>query len=158
MARNNYLELPVADIARAKAFYARAFGEVFTDFGPSYAATMTGNSDIGLQADPVEKSAAPLVVMRRRPRRDAGRGDGGRRRGHGADLQLPRRAPLPLSRPGRARTGGDAAGGVNGRYRSRSRGISSTKLQGRWRASSWSRRMPSHASRTAPVEPGSANR
>lgn len=40
--------------------------------------------------------------------------------------------------------------------RSVSRGISSTKLQGRWRMSSWLTRMPSHASFTAPVEPGSA--
>lgn len=40
--------------------------------------------------------------------------------------------------------------------RSVSRGISSTKLQGRWRISSWLARMPSHASFTAPVEPGSA--
>ena len=42
-------------------------------------------------------------------------------------------------------------------YRSSNRGISSTKLHGRWRLSSWSRRMPSHPSFTAPVEPGSAN-
>lgn len=40
--------------------------------------------------------------------------------------------------------------------RSVSRGISSTKLQGRWRISSWLARMPSQASFTAPVEPGSA--
>ena len=37
-----------------------------------------------------------------------------------------------------------------------SRGISSTKLQGLWRLSSWVDKMPSHASLTAPVEPGSA--
>lgn len=35
-------------------------------------------------------------------------------------------------------------------------GISSTKLQGRWRASSWWTRIPSQASLQAPVEPGSA--
>ena len=30
----------------------------------------------------------------------------------------------------------------------------STKLQGRWRTSSWNFKMPSHASFTAPGEPG----
>ena len=39
-----------------------------------------------------------------------------------------------------------------------SRGISSTRLQGRQRLSSWNFRMSSHASLQAPVEPGSANR
>lgn len=42
------------------------------------------------------------------------------------------------------------------RQRSIKRGISSTKLHGRWRLSSWVESMPSHASFTAPVEPGSA--
>ena len=61
--RNTYLELPVADAARAKAFYADAFGWAFTDFGPSYAATMNGASDIGLQADAAERTAALLPVL-----------------------------------------------------------------------------------------------
>ena len=39
-----------------------------------------------------------------------------------------------------------------------SRGISSTRLQGRCRLSSWNTRMSSQASFTAPVLPGSANR
>ncbi|CAD7335570.1 hypothetical protein SPHS6_00566 [Sphingobium sp. S6] len=43
-----------------------------------------------------------------------------------------------------------------GIQRSIRRGISSTKLQGRKRLSSWLERMPSQASFTAPVEPGSA--
>ncbi len=63
MARISFLELPVADIARAKAFYSQAFGQDFTDFGPTYASTMTGDSDIGLQADPAEKTAAALPVV-----------------------------------------------------------------------------------------------
>ncbi|WP_339507108.1 VOC family protein, partial [Pseudomonas sp. EA_15y_Pfl1_P102] len=45
MARLNYLELPVGDLAAAKAFYAAAFGWDFTDFGPSYASTMSGDTD-----------------------------------------------------------------------------------------------------------------
>ena len=42
--------------------------------------------------------------------------------------------------------------------RSCSRGISSAKLQGLYRMSSWYRRIPSQASLQAPVEPGSAKR
>ena len=41
-------------------------------------------------------------------------------------------------------------------YRSNRRGISSTKLQGRWRLSSWSLRILSHPSFTAPFDPGRA--
>jgi predicted enzyme related to lactoylglutathione lyase len=63
VARFNYLELPVADAGRAKAFYAAAFGWRFTDFGPTYAATTSGDTDIGLQADTGEKTAAALPVI-----------------------------------------------------------------------------------------------
>lgn len=63
MARLNYLELPVTDIAGAKAFYAAAFDWTFADFGPSYAATTTGDTDIGFQADPAEATAAALPVI-----------------------------------------------------------------------------------------------
>ena len=63
MARLNYLELPVGDAARAKQFYAAAFGFAFTDFGPSYAATTSGDTDIGLQADPAERTAQALPVI-----------------------------------------------------------------------------------------------
>lgn len=63
MARMNYLELPVADTAKAKAFYAAAFGWTFADFGPTYAATTTGDTDIGFQADTTQKTAAPLPVI-----------------------------------------------------------------------------------------------
>lgn len=62
-ARLNYLELPVADTARAKTFYAAAFGWAFADFGPTYAATTSGDTDIGCQADPAEKTAAALPVI-----------------------------------------------------------------------------------------------
>lgn len=63
MARLNYLELPVADAARSSAFYAAAFGMAFSAFGPTYAASVTGDTDIGFQADPDEKSGAPLPVI-----------------------------------------------------------------------------------------------
>jgi len=63
MARLNYVELPVRDVATAKAFYERAFGWEMTEFGPTYAATMTGDTDIGLQGDSSEATRAPLPVI-----------------------------------------------------------------------------------------------
>jgi predicted enzyme related to lactoylglutathione lyase len=63
MARLNYVELPVGEIGPAKAFYERAFGWALTDFGPTYAATLTGDTDIGLQADAAEATKAPLPVI-----------------------------------------------------------------------------------------------
>ncbi len=47
-------------------------------------------------------------------------------------------------------------GGILSAYRSLSRGISSTKLQGRKRLSSWWWRILSQPSFTAPFDPGSA--
>ncbi|MEA3010883.1 MAG: uncharacterized protein QOJ91_2575 [Sphingomonadales bacterium] len=63
MARFNYVELPVGDVGAAKAFYEAAFGWSLTEFGPTYAATVTGDTDIGLQGDPAEASRAPLPVI-----------------------------------------------------------------------------------------------
>ena len=63
MARLNYVELPVGEIGTAKAFYESAFGWSLTDFGPTYASTLTGDTDIGLQADATEATKAPLPVI-----------------------------------------------------------------------------------------------
>ena len=63
MPRLNYVELPVRDVAPAKAFYERAFGWSLADFGPSYAATLTGDTDIGLQGDASDATSAPLPVI-----------------------------------------------------------------------------------------------
>lgn len=63
MARLNYVELPVRDVGRTKAFYEAAFGWSLTDFGPTYAATTTGDTDIGLQGDFAEATALPLAVI-----------------------------------------------------------------------------------------------
>ena len=63
MARLNYVELPVRDLASAKAFYETAFGWTLTGFGPTYASTLTGDTDIGLQGDAAEATAAPLPVI-----------------------------------------------------------------------------------------------
>jgi uncharacterized protein len=63
MARLNYVELPVSDTGAARAFYEAAFGWSLTQFGPTYAATLTGDTDIGLQGDPAEAAKAPLPVI-----------------------------------------------------------------------------------------------
>ena len=63
MARLNYVEFPVRDVAAAKAFYESALGWSLTDFGPTYAATLTGDTDIGLQGDASEATRAPLPVI-----------------------------------------------------------------------------------------------
>ena len=63
MARLNYVELPVRDMGAAKAFYEAAFGWSLTGFGPTYAATLTGDTDVGLQGDAGEATKAPLPVI-----------------------------------------------------------------------------------------------
>jgi uncharacterized protein len=63
MARPNYFELPAPDIEAAKLFYGTAFGWRLADFGPTYAATTTGDVDIGLQGDANDAPRAPLVVI-----------------------------------------------------------------------------------------------
>ena len=59
----NYVELPAADLAAAKTFYADVFGWDLTDYGPSYSCTTTGTVDIGLQGDVDEAPKAPLPVL-----------------------------------------------------------------------------------------------
>jgi len=63
MARLNYLELPVRDVPAVKAFYSAAFGWSFTDFGPDYAATMSGDTDIGLNGSAEHATALLLPAI-----------------------------------------------------------------------------------------------
>jgi uncharacterized protein len=58
-----FVELPAASVGPVKAFYSEAFGFAMTDFGPTYACTMSGDVDLGLQADSKETSRAPLPVI-----------------------------------------------------------------------------------------------
>jgi len=62
-ARLDYLELPAKEIAKTQAFYESAFGWKMTSFAPTYAATTTGDVDVGLQADMADASKAPLAVI-----------------------------------------------------------------------------------------------
>ena len=63
MARLNYVELPVRDVPAAQRFYEQAFGWSLTEFAPTYSATVTGDTDIGLQGDAAEATRAPLPVI-----------------------------------------------------------------------------------------------
>ena len=64
MARIDYIELPSATAHElTRAFYAKAFGWTFTDYGPDYAATTSGDVDLGLNGQPSEALAAPLPVI-----------------------------------------------------------------------------------------------
>ena len=63
--RIDYVELPSATAHElTRAFYAKAFGWAFTDYGPTYAATTSGTTDVGLQGDPSDALSAPLPVIR----------------------------------------------------------------------------------------------
>ena len=71
-ARLNYVELPVSDAGRSAVFFEAAFGWSLTAFGLSYAATTDGgagakdfggSTDLGLQSDASEGTAAPLAVI-----------------------------------------------------------------------------------------------
>ena len=62
--RIDYIELAVADTARSKAFYGRAFGWTFTDFGPGYTEFTDGRMKGGFNAlEGGPKPGGPLVVL-----------------------------------------------------------------------------------------------
>ncbi len=61
--RISFVELPATALRETKAFYEGAFGLSMTDFGPTYACTMSGDVDLGLQADAKESTRAPLPVI-----------------------------------------------------------------------------------------------
>ena len=62
---NDYVEFPSATAHElTRAFYAKAFGWSFTDFGPDYSAMTSGDVDVGLNGQPEEALAAPLPVVR----------------------------------------------------------------------------------------------
>jgi uncharacterized protein len=63
MPRINFVELPTSDLAASRRFFSDAFGMSFTDFGPTYSCTMSGDVDLGLQADPDEGTDEPLAFI-----------------------------------------------------------------------------------------------
>jgi predicted enzyme related to lactoylglutathione lyase len=63
MARLDYVELPATDIAATRGFYERAFAWTMMPFAPTYCATTTSDTNVGLQSDGAERPAAPLPVI-----------------------------------------------------------------------------------------------
>jgi len=64
MARIDYVELPSLTAHElTRGFYAKAFGWEFTDFGPDYAATTSGDVDLGLNGQRDDALSAPLPVI-----------------------------------------------------------------------------------------------
>lgn len=61
--RISYIELPVTATGPARDFYAQAFGFAFTDYGPDYASTTTGDVDIGLNASDAYRIAGVLPIV-----------------------------------------------------------------------------------------------
>ena len=64
--RLSYLELPVRNVAEQRDFYTQAFGWAFTDYGPDYAATTTGDVDLGLNgtSDFALDTVLPLIEVK----------------------------------------------------------------------------------------------
>jgi predicted enzyme related to lactoylglutathione lyase len=63
--RIDYVELPsITAHELTRAFYSKAFGWTFTDYGPDYSATTTGDVDVGLNGQSDEALSAPLPVVR----------------------------------------------------------------------------------------------
>lgn len=63
LARLDYVELPGTDIAATRQFYEQAFGWNMTAFAPTYAATTTGDTDLGIQSSPPDRPGSPLPVI-----------------------------------------------------------------------------------------------
>jgi len=61
----DYIEFPVANVAKAKQFYGAAFGWTFEDYGPNYASFGDGRMGGGFNGEaPVRPGGgAPLVII-----------------------------------------------------------------------------------------------
>jgi len=60
----DYVEFTVHDLAKAKRFYAAAFGWTFNDYGPEYAGICGDDREVGglHQTTPL-RQGGPLVVL-----------------------------------------------------------------------------------------------
>jgi predicted enzyme related to lactoylglutathione lyase len=61
--RMDYIEFPVTDIAKTKAFYIQAFGWKFTDYGPGYTSFEDGRISGGFTKDRQVARGGALVVI-----------------------------------------------------------------------------------------------
>jgi uncharacterized protein len=61
--RMDYVEFPATDIEKTKAFYTKAFGWKFTDYGPDYTSFEDGRIAGGFTKDRVVAKGGALVVL-----------------------------------------------------------------------------------------------
>jgi uncharacterized protein len=61
--RIDYIELGVADVERAKAFYGKAFDWTFTDYGPVYCEFSDGRMSGGFTTMTPPRPGGPLVIL-----------------------------------------------------------------------------------------------
>ncbi len=102
--RIDYIEMNVADIERSKAFYGKAFGWTFKDYGPNYC----GFAEAGLRGIHDERQptpGGPLVICTPTICGDSESRVKRRVVESQSDLRFSRRAALPFSRSGRLRAG-----------------------------------------------------
>ena len=62
-SRIDYIEMIVADIERAKAFYGSAFGWTFTDYGPTYCEFRDGRLAGGFTTNGRPMPGGVLVIL-----------------------------------------------------------------------------------------------
>ena len=61
--RIDYIEMNVADIERSKAFYGKAFGWTFKDYGPNYCEFADGRLTGGFTTNGRPTPGGPLVIL-----------------------------------------------------------------------------------------------
>ncbi len=61
--RIDNIEFAVSDIARARAFYGKAFGWTFTEYGPAYCEFTDGRLTGGLAKGAPVRPGGPLVIL-----------------------------------------------------------------------------------------------
>jgi predicted enzyme related to lactoylglutathione lyase len=61
--RIDYVELAVSDIARSRAFYGKAFGWTFKDYGPAYCEFSDGRLTGGFMKGTPAGRGGPLVIL-----------------------------------------------------------------------------------------------
>ena len=60
----DYNEIPVTDMTTAKAFYSKAFGWTFLDYGPAYAAFENAGLDGGLRLETQALPTGCLIILK----------------------------------------------------------------------------------------------
>ena len=61
--RIDYVEMNVTDIERSKAFYGKAFGWTFKDYGPTYCEFADGRLTGGFTTNGKPMPGGPLVIV-----------------------------------------------------------------------------------------------